>query len=175
MARFITRRLLLSLLTLWLIATIVFFIANVLPNDVGRTILGPFAPQESVDALNERLGTNRPLIERYVESIVGVFTLDFGNSFVTGQAVMPTLAGAIGRSAKLAGPGPDHHDPRRDRRRPVGGAPAGPGRRSRRGHPRPDVIVDPRIRDRHDPDRGASVCSSSCCRSSRGRRPTPTC
>ncbi len=103
MARFITRRLLLSLLTLWLIATIVFFIANVLPNDVGRTILGPFAPQESVDALNERLGTNRPLIERYVESIVGVFTLDFGNSFVTGQAVMPTLAGAIGRSAKLAG------------------------------------------------------------------------
>ena len=32
--------------------------------DVGRTILGPFAPQESVDALNERLGTNRPIIVR---------------------------------------------------------------------------------------------------------------
>ena len=52
MARFIARRLLLSLITLWLLATIVFVIANVLPNDVGRTILGPFAPQESVDALN---------------------------------------------------------------------------------------------------------------------------
>jgi peptide/nickel transport system permease protein len=103
MARFITRRLLLSLLTLWLLATIVFVIANVLPNDVGRTILGPFAPQESVDALNERLGTNRPLIERYVDSIVGVFTLDFGNSFVTNQPVLPALAAAIGRSAKLAG------------------------------------------------------------------------
>jgi peptide/nickel transport system permease protein len=102
MARFITRRLLLSLLTLWLIATIVFFIANVLPNDVGRTILGPFAPQESVDALNERLGTNRPLVERYVDSIVSVFTLDFGDSYVTNQPVMPTLAGAIARSAKLA-------------------------------------------------------------------------
>ena len=60
MARFIARRLLLSLLTLWLLASIVFIIANVLPNDVGRTILGPFAPQESVDAFNERLGTNRP-------------------------------------------------------------------------------------------------------------------
>jgi peptide/nickel transport system permease protein len=103
MARFITRRLLLSLLTLWLLATIVFVIANVLPNDVGRTILGPFAPQESVDALNERLGTNRPLLERYVESIVGVVTLDFGNSFVTNLPVLPTLADAIGRSAKLAG------------------------------------------------------------------------
>ena len=103
MARFIGRRLVLSLLTLWLLATIVFMIANVLPNDVGRTILGPFAPQESVDALNERLGTNRPLIERYVDSIVGAFTLDFGNSYVTNQPVMPTLAAAIGRSAKLAG------------------------------------------------------------------------
>ena len=103
MARFILRRLLLSLLTLWLLASIVFIIANVLPNDVGRTILGPFAPQESVDALNERLGTNRPLVERYVDSIVGVFTLDFGNSFVTNKPVLPQLAEAIGRSAKLAG------------------------------------------------------------------------
>lgn len=103
MTRFIARRVVLSLLTLWLIATIVFVIANVLPNDVGRTILGPFAPQESVDALNERLGTNRPLAVRYVDSIVGVFTLDFGDSFVTNKPVLPTLAAAIGRSAKLAG------------------------------------------------------------------------
>jgi peptide/nickel transport system permease protein len=103
MARFIARRLLLSLLTLWLLATIVFIIANVLPNDVGRTILGPFAPQESVDAANERLGTNRPILIRYVDSIRGVFTLDFGNSFVNGKPVLPQLLDAIGRSAKLAG------------------------------------------------------------------------
>jgi peptide/nickel transport system permease protein len=103
MARFISRRLLLSLLTLWLLATIVFIIANVLPNDVGRTILGPFAPQESVDALNQRLGTDRPILVRYVESIVGIVTLDFGDSFVSGQPVLPTLLDAILRSAKLAG------------------------------------------------------------------------
>jgi peptide/nickel transport system permease protein len=103
MARFISRRLLLSLLTLWLLATIVFIIANVLPNDVGRTILGPFAPQESVDALNQRLGTDRPILVRYTESILGIITLNFGNSFVSGQPVLPTLLDAIGRSAKLAG------------------------------------------------------------------------
>ena len=103
MARYISRRLLLSLLTLWLLATIVFIIANVLPNDVGRTILGPFAPQESVDALNERLGTNRPILVRYVDQIRGVFTLDFGDSFVNGKPVLPQLVDAIGRSAKLAG------------------------------------------------------------------------
>ena len=103
MARFIARRLLLSLLTLWLLASIVFIIVNVLPNDVGRTILGPFAPQESVDAFNEKLGTNRPILVRYVDSIIGVFTLDFGDSFVNGKPVLPQLADAIGRSAKLAG------------------------------------------------------------------------
>ncbi|MEP6639828.1 MAG: ABC transporter permease [Chloroflexota bacterium] len=103
MARFIGRRLVLSLVTLWLLATIVFIIANVLPNDVGRTILGPFAPQESVDTLNEQLGTNRPILVRYVDQIRGVFTFDYGDSFVNGRPVLPQLADAIGRSAKLAG------------------------------------------------------------------------
>ena len=103
MARFVGRRLLLSLITIWLLVTIVFFISNVLPNDVGRTILGPFAPQESVDALKERLGTNRPIIVQYVDVLVGVVTLDFGESYVNGNPVLPQLAAAIGRSTKLAG------------------------------------------------------------------------
>ena len=103
MARFISRRLLLAIVTLWLLATIVFVITNVLPADVGRTILGPFAPQESVDALNQRLGTDRPILVRYVDSMKGIVTLDFGESFVSGQPVLPQLLGAVGRSAKLAG------------------------------------------------------------------------
>ncbi len=119
MARFISRRLLLALVTLWLLATIVFVIANVLPNDVGRTILGPFAPQESVDALNKRLGTDQPIIVQYVDAMKGVVTLNFGDSYVTGQPVLPTLAAAIGRSAKLAGLALLHHDPAGDHRRAV--------------------------------------------------------
>ena len=103
MARFISRRLLLSLITIWLLVTIVFVIANVLPNDVGRTILGPFAPQESVDALNQKLGTSRPLVVQYLDTLRGVVTLNFGNSYVNDQAVLPQLLAAIGRSAKLAG------------------------------------------------------------------------
>src|SRR5207244_13044838 len=102
MARFIARRIVLALITLWLLATIVFIITNVLPNDVGRTILGPFAPQETVDALNERLGTNRPILIRYVDSLQGLVTLDFGDSFVSGKAVFPQVIGSVGRSVKLA-------------------------------------------------------------------------
>ena len=103
MVRYLLRRLVLGLITLWLLATIVFVITNILPTDVGRTILGPFAPEETVAALNERLGTNRPLPVRYFESITGLATLDFGDSFVSGQPVLPQVLGAVGRSAKLAG------------------------------------------------------------------------
>ncbi|HET7725920.1 MAG TPA: ABC transporter permease [Candidatus Limnocylindrales bacterium] len=102
MARFLLRRLVLSLITLWLLATIVFVIANVLPTDVGRTILGPFAPQESVDALNERLGTNDPILEQYARSMGNLLTLNFGESFASKQPVGPLLAAAILRSLKLA-------------------------------------------------------------------------
>src|SRR5262245_66683214 len=103
MARFIGRRLLLSLITIWLLVTIVFVIANVLPNDVGRTILGPFAPQESVDALNAKLGTDRPIIVQYADTLRSVVTLDFGESYVNGKPVLPQLIDAMLRSAKLAG------------------------------------------------------------------------
>jgi len=103
MTRYIGRRLVLSLITLWLLATIVFIITNVLPTDVGRTILGPFAPQESVDELNARLGTDRPLIVQYLDQMRRLVTLDFGQSFVSGRDVLPQLLGALARSAWLAG------------------------------------------------------------------------
>jgi peptide/nickel transport system permease protein len=102
MSRYFARRLALSLVTLWLLASIVFVITNMLPSDVGRTILGPFAPQESVDALNQKLGTDRPLIVQYVDQLRRIVTLDFGDSFASQQDVLPLVIGAVGRSAKLA-------------------------------------------------------------------------
>jgi peptide/nickel transport system permease protein len=102
MTRWLLRRLVLSLITLWLLATLVFIITNILPNDIGRTILGPFAPQESVDALNEKLGTNDPLIEQYLRSMRSLVTLDWGNSFQNNRPVMPQILAAIGRSGVLA-------------------------------------------------------------------------
>ena len=119
MARFLARRLLLALVTLWLLVTIVFIISNVLPRDVGRTILGPFAPQESVDALNERLGTNRPLLRplRRVDpghrhprlrGVVRVRT--------AGAAADPRGGRPLGQAGR---PRPAHHDPAEHRRRAV--------------------------------------------------------
>ena len=89
-------------INLWLLATLVFFLVNVLPGDVGRKVLGPTANAADVANLNAKLGTDKPLIEQYIRSISRVFTLDFGDSFATGSSVMDLLLPALGRSAKLA-------------------------------------------------------------------------
>ena len=103
MKRFLIKRLISALVTLWLLATIVFFIVNVLPGNVARKILGAFALEEDVQRFNETLGTNDPLIVQYFRSLKRVFTLDFGNSYVNpSQSVNSMIFPALGRSAKLA-------------------------------------------------------------------------
>jgi peptide/nickel transport system permease protein len=100
--RFLLKRLLSSLVTLLLVATIVFLIVNVLPGNPGRQMLGAQATESEVVKLNEKLGVNRPRIEQYADSIKSLVTLDFGNSFVTNKPVVSTIRPALLRSAKLA-------------------------------------------------------------------------
>lgn len=101
MTRYILRRFVLSIITLFLLVSIVFLIVNVFPSDPGRTIAGPFAPQETVDALNQRLGTNAPMLTQYGRLLRSTVTFDFGDSFQLNQPVNELLWPALGRSAKL--------------------------------------------------------------------------
>ena len=68
-ARFLATRLALSLITLWLLSVIVFAGGQLLPGDIGRSILGPLADARAVAALNHQLGADRPLLTQYVEWI----------------------------------------------------------------------------------------------------------
>jgi peptide/nickel transport system permease protein len=101
MTRYVARRVALSIVTLFLLVTVVFLIVNVLPDDPGRRIAGPFAPQETVDAINERLGANDPLLQQYGRLLKNTVTFDFGDSFKFGQPVKDVLFPAAVRSAKL--------------------------------------------------------------------------
>jgi peptide/nickel transport system permease protein len=102
MMALIGRRVLLGLITLWLLTVIVFFGAQVLPGDVGRRVLGPFAKQSAVDQLNHKLGTDRSVISQYVSWVGDLATGDLGTSVQTNQQVSTTLWPALGKSAKLA-------------------------------------------------------------------------
>lgn len=102
MLRFIARRSALAVVTLLLLSVIVFLISNVLPSNVARTILGPFAPQETVDALNHQLGTDRPLLVQYGSLLKKLVTFDFGQSYQSRQPVSDLITQTLGNSAKLA-------------------------------------------------------------------------
>lgn len=102
MVRFLIRRIALAFVTLLLLTVIVFALSNVLPQNVGRAILGPFASQESVDELNKRLGTDQPLYVQYVERMKGYVTLDFGESYSTREPVSKMIRETFLNSAKLA-------------------------------------------------------------------------
>ena len=65
-------------------------------------ILGPFAAQEAVDALNEELGTNRSIIVQYGDWIGGVLRGDLGDSYAFNRPVGDLLWPALRNSAKLA-------------------------------------------------------------------------
>ncbi|MFL6828907.1 MAG: ABC transporter permease, partial [Bradyrhizobium sp.] len=67
MIAFLLKRIGLSLVTLWLLSIIAFTGAQVLPGNVGRAMLGPFADQRAVDALNHEMGTDRPILVQYTD------------------------------------------------------------------------------------------------------------
>ena len=79
----------------------IFFAAQVLPGDVSRRILGPFADQASVDALSRRLGTDRSLFAQYWDWISSFVTGDLGES-IRNRPVSDVLGNAIVASGKLA-------------------------------------------------------------------------
>ncbi len=101
MARFVGKRLALGLITLFLLSILVFFGSQVLPGNVGRRVLGPFATPQAVAQLNHQLGTDRSLIAQYLSWIGGFVHGDLGKS-VTGQSVSSIIWPALLKSAKLA-------------------------------------------------------------------------
>jgi peptide/nickel transport system permease protein len=102
MSKFVLRRIGLAVVTLFLLSVLVFVGTQLLPGDVGRRILGPFATQEAVDALNARLGTDRPLLVQYWDWISSAVTGDLGFSVSSSRPVTEMLGRALVNSLKLA-------------------------------------------------------------------------
>jgi peptide/nickel transport system permease protein len=96
-AQMIWRRALLGVLTLVLIAVIVYFATTVLPGDAATAILGQSATPARVAKVKAELGLEEPVVKRFFEWIGNAATGDFGNSL---SAAAPV--GAHGAAAKEA-------------------------------------------------------------------------
>jgi peptide/nickel transport system permease protein len=80
MTRYLARRLGLMLVTLWVMSVAIFFISQIAPGDLARTILGQFASPDSLAALRGQLHLNDPAPERYLRWISGFPRGDWGLS-----------------------------------------------------------------------------------------------
>jgi peptide/nickel transport system permease protein len=101
MRKLVVRRLLLGVLTLWLISLVVFAAVLALPGDAATAILGREATPDRVAALREQLNLNDSVISQYLQWIGGVITGSFGTSAATQQPVSDLLAARVGNSAFL--------------------------------------------------------------------------
>ncbi len=92
MHKYIIKRLLFLIPTIFGVTFILFLVMNIAPGDPARALLGVSAPQADVDALNHELGYDRPFLEKYVTYIKNmVVHQDFGKSYYTKQSVFDEI------------------------------------------------------------------------------------
>ena len=98
--KFIVRRLLFGVFTLFIVSVGVFLLTQAL-SDPARAILGRDGTPEAVRALQEQLGLDRPIITQYWDWISGLLTGDPGTSFTNGLPVMDVLGDRLWNSVFL--------------------------------------------------------------------------
>ena len=80
----IIKRLFYGLLTLLALSVIIFFMVELLPGDTASSLLAMGKTEETLAAMREQMGLDRPALVRYFEWLGGVVQGDFGNSMVRG-------------------------------------------------------------------------------------------
>src|SRR5687768_2034297 len=102
MARYLVRRLLLTIPVLLGVATLVFALIHLVPGDPAQAMLGEGASQEEVQRLRTSLGLDRPLLAQYTAFLGGLVRGDLGTSFRYNTPVTTQITSRLGNTAKLA-------------------------------------------------------------------------
>lgn len=92
MLRILLRRLIFAIPLLLVVTALAFFLVDLVPGDVARTILGPEATDAQVAALRAELGLDQPVWTRYWSWLSGVIQGDLGESLLNGQPVTTLLS-----------------------------------------------------------------------------------
>ena len=102
MARFLVRRLILIVLTLFLISLAIFVITQILPGDVAQMILGRGATPQDVETLRHQLGLDRPAYIQYLDWVGGIVRGDLGDSLYLRRPIAGILQNRLVNSLILA-------------------------------------------------------------------------
>jgi ABC-type dipeptide/oligopeptide/nickel transport system permease component len=92
MIRYISMRLLFAIPALWLIVTMVFLLAHIVPGDPVAQMLGEGARVEDLSQLRHALGLDLPLPVQYGRYLNGILHGNLGESFRFQQPVLKVVA-----------------------------------------------------------------------------------
>jgi glutathione transport system permease protein len=95
MLGYLVRRTLFAVVTGLAVLTLVFGIVRILPGKPSHVILGDFASQAAIEALDKRLGFDRPIVVQYVEFMRKAIVGDWGQSMVTDRQVMAEIMSVL--------------------------------------------------------------------------------
>jgi ABC-type dipeptide/oligopeptide/nickel transport system permease component len=96
------RRFLLTIPTILMTVTIIFFVLRVLPGDPAEVILGDNANAQAIEQMREKLGLNLPVHEQYLNYLGSIIQADFGNSLTTGRSVSSQILSLFPYTLELA-------------------------------------------------------------------------
>lgn len=102
-ARFIGGRLLLTLVTAFVVAIVVFFAVRSAPGDPALNVLGLQSTEADRVALRHVMGLDQPLIVQFLTWIGHAVTGDFGYSYSQGRPVASVIGPALGNTLLLGG------------------------------------------------------------------------
>lgn len=103
MLRFILKRLLLAIPTLFAVLTIIFLLMRVVPGDPAYAVLGDYATEEAVTALRSQMGLDKPIWEQYVTYMGDLARGDLGDSLVTRKPAWDQIRTVLPYSLELTG------------------------------------------------------------------------
>ena len=101
LTRFVLRRLVWGILTLFLVSALVFAATQALPADPARAILGRSATQEAVASLRGQLGLDQSVTSQYLDWIGSLLRGDAGDSIAARQPVTTLLSDRLVNSSFL--------------------------------------------------------------------------
>lgn len=105
MQAFIFRRTLYTLMTLFAVATILFFIFRMLPGDPTAQVISPALDEAAQARLRQAYGLDKPLHQQYLLYLKNMATLEWGRSFATSRPVYEMVAYRFWNTIFLMGAG----------------------------------------------------------------------
>jgi len=100
------RRILISILVLWGVASLVFLMIHLIPGDPVETMLSTSgASAELVESMRSQLGLDQPLHVQYIQFMGNALQGDLGRSIFSGTRVALLIRSQLPATLKLAGAG----------------------------------------------------------------------